>query len=490
MTEVPPHGSANDDDVQGSDELISSESIEATAPPEIEQDVTPSDAHEVAQDLLQESSDATSEMVESVMQTDSESLPSTVSDPALEPIAGLEDGVEPLIEADVQTASRAVNTQNDQPNAPTWIYQSPQSTPTPEGPTQPSRAVRLAIIAGVVSGLLSGIGGYTVASYNAWSPQGAITLPTATGAGSLRASDSIAGLAKAVLPTVVSIEVTSLQGSGTGSGFVIRSSATESYILTNNHVATGAGGNADITVQFQDQSQNKATIVGTDPSYDLAVLKVERGDLPVAQLGDSSDVVVGDLSIAIGSPLGLTGTVTSGIVSALNRPVTAGGEGAASFINAIQTDAAINPGNSGGPLINASGQVVGVNSAIATVGNSPMGGQAGSIGLGFAIPMNQARRVAQEIINTGMSSHPVIGAELDVSYQGVGARIAGLVPGGPASKSALKVGDVITAIDGQQVKDGSELIVRIRAHMAGDVVTLSRQSGSDVRVTLKSSVAK
>jgi putative serine protease PepD len=389
-----------------------------------------------------------------------------------------------------QPVAPAAVVEDSIPNAPTWVYQGPQSSPVTYASsqsTQPSRTVRIAVIAGVVSGLLSGVGGYTVASYNAWAPHGAITLPAATSASSARASNSIAGLAKAVLPTVVSIEVSSLQGAGTGSGFVIRSSATESYILTNNHVANGAGANADITVQFQDQSQNKATVVGADPSYDLAVLKVARGDLPVAQLGDSSGVVVGDLTIAIGSPLGLSGTVTSGIVSALNRPVTAGGQGDASFINAIQTDAAINPGNSGGPLINASGQVVGVNSAIATLGNSSLGSQAGSIGLGFAIPMNQARRVAQEIMNTGTSSHPVIGAELDVNYNGVGARIAGIVAGGPASKTSLKVGDVVTAIDGQKVKDGAELIVRIRAHMAGDVVTLSRQSGSDVRVTLKSS---
>jgi putative serine protease PepD len=471
MTEVPPNSSANDDVVQGSDELTSAESIETSAPSDIEQDVATSDAH-LPLVQPQESGDATIGVIEPVSQT----VVGTV--------------IEPSDQTVMQTATGITDEQQAQPNAPTWVYQPPQAAPTSHTSTQPSRAVRLAVIAGVISGLLSGIGGYTVASYNAWSPQGAITLPTATGAGSVRASDSIAGLAKAVLPTVVSIEVTSLQGSGTGSGFVIRSSATESYILTNNHVANGAGGNANITVQFQDQSQNKATVVGADPSYDLAVLKVARGDLPVAQLGDSSDVVVGDLSIAIGSPLGLTGTVTSGIVSALNRPVTAGGQGDASFINAIQTDAAINPGNSGGPLINARGQVVGVNSAIATVGSSSMGSQAGSIGLGFAIPMNQARRVAQEIINTGTSSHPVIGAELDVSYQGVGARIAGLIARGPASKTDLKIGDVITAIDGQQVKDGSELIVRIRAHVAGDVVTLSRQSGSDVRVTLKSSVVK
>ena len=394
--------------------------------------------------------------------------------------------------ADATPVDSTDNQSATEPPTSDWVTQPefagqqiPQSTAN-----QPSRVVRMAVIAGVVSGLVSGIGGYTVASYNSWSPRGAISLPDATQNSSVRASNSIAGLAKAVLPTVVSIEVTSQQGSGTGSGFVIRSSATESFILTNNHVATGAGANATITVQFQDQSQNKATIVGTDPSYDLAVLKVARGGLPVAQLGDSSNVVVGDLTIAIGSPLGLSGTVTSGIVSALDRPVTAGGQGVASFINAIQTDAAINPGNSGGPLINAQGQVIGVNSAIATLGNSGFGSESGSIGLGFSIPMNQARRVAQEIMSTGSSSHPVIGAELDVNYNGVGARIAGIVPGGPASKTALKIGDVITAIDGQQVKDGAELIVRIRAHMAGDVVTLSRKTGGDVRVTLKSQLTK
>ena len=380
------------------------------------------------------------------------------------------------------------------PSAPTWIYEPPQGNPVGDSAnvqaTGPSRSVRLAVIAGVISGLLSGVGGYTIASYNSWAPHSAITLPTSETNSSPRASNSIAGLAKAVLPTVVSIEVSAAQGSGTGSGFVIRSTSNESFILTNNHVANGAGSNPSITVQFQDESQNKATVVGSDPSYDLAVLRVARGNLPVAQLGDSDNVVVGDATIAIGSPLGLSGTVTSGIVSALDRPVSAGQQTEASFINAIQTDAAINPGNSGGPLINAQGQVIGVNSAIATLGDSSFGGPSGSIGLGFAIPINQARRVAQEIMTTGASSHPVIGAELDGTYQGVGARIAGIVSGGPASKTDLKIGDVITAIDGQKVKDGSELIVRIRAHQAGDVVTLSRLNGSDVRVTLKAQVSK
>lgn len=386
----------------------------------------------------------------------------------------------------VQQPNMALPAQEDAsqpPSAPTWVYRPATEQSTVDA-AQP-RVMRMAVIAGVVSGLVAGVGGYTVATYNAWVPNSAIVLPEATGEASMRANDSIAGLAKAVLPTVVSIAVSSVSDSGTGSGFVIRSTSSASYILTNNHVANGAGSPADITVTFQDESQVSATVVGSDPSYDLAVLKVARGNLPVAQLGNSGDVVVGDQTIAIGSPLGLSGTVTSGIVSALERPVTAGGQDAASFISAIQTDAAINPGNSGGPLINSRGQVIGVNSAIATLGNSVLGGQSGSIGLGFAIPINQARRVAQELMNTGVSTHPAIGAELDVTYQGVGARIAGIVPGGPASKSDLRVGDVVTAIDGQKVKDGSELIVRIRAHEPGEVVVLTRERGSDVRITLE-----
>ena len=490
MTDIPLSGSVNDDALQGADDVVSPEPVEAPTPSSLEPLSSEEIATEPASSSLTPSfeSHVHESLGSAPVEVDAWDAPlnSTSAAPLVEP-----DSVAiPATATVTQPATTAIPLAAQLPNAPTWVYQPPQSAPVTEAPTQPSRTVRLAVIAGLVSGLLSGIGGYTVASYNSWSPHGAITLPAATGATSTRASNSIAGLAKAVLPTVVSIEVTSLQGSGTGSGFIIRSSASESYILTNNHVASGAGTGADITVQFQDQSQVKATVVGTDPSYDLAVLKVARGDLPVAQLGDSSDVVVGDLTIAIGSPLGLSGTVTSGIVSALNRPVSAGGQGDASFINAIQTDAAINPGNSGGPLINAQGQVIGINSAIATLGNSSMGSQTGSIGLGFAIPMNQARRVAQEIMNTGYSSHPVIGAGLDSMYQGVGARIAEIVPGGPASKTALKVGDVITAIDGQKIKDGSELIVRIRAHEAGDVVTLSRDTGSDVRVTLKSQATK
>jgi putative serine protease PepD len=367
---------------------------------------------------------------------------------------------------------------------PTFVY-TPPVTFSEQSAGTASPAVKKAIIAGVISGLLAGMIGFMGASMIGNTPAPSISLPASSGDTSPRADDSIAGIAQAVLPVVVSIDVTSDQGSGTGSGFVIRSTAKESFILTNNHVATGAGGAQEITVTFQDQSQETATIVGTDASYDLAVLRIDRGNLPVAALGNSDDVVVGDATIAIGSPLGLTGTVTSGIVSALNRPVTAGDATDVSFISAIQTDAAINPGNSGGPLVNSRGEVIGINSAIATTGSS-VSGQSGSIGLGFAIPINQARRVATELIETGSSSYPVIGVQLDMTYEKQGALIQSVVEGGPASETELAAGDVITAIDGVKVSDGTELVVRIRAKNPGDVVELTLEDGSVIEVTLGS----
>jgi putative serine protease PepD len=364
---------------------------------------------------------------------------------------------------------------------PTYVYAPPV---TDQSAASASPAVKKAIIAGVISGLFAGMIGFLGASMIGNIPAPSISLPATSGQTSPRADDSIAGIAQAVLPVVVSIDVSSDQGSGTGSGFVIRSTATESFVLTNNHVVDGAG-SQDITVTFQDQSQASATIVGTEASYDLAVLRIERGNLPVAALGDSNDVVVGDATIAIGSPLGLTGTVTSGIVSALNRPVTAGDATDVSFISAIQTDAAINPGNSGGPLVNSRGEVIGINSAIATTGSS-VSGQSGSIGLGFAIPINQARRVASELIATGSSTYPVIGVQLDMTFEGQGAQVQSVIEGGPASKTELAAGDVITAIDGGKVSDGTELVVRIRAKNPGDVVELTLSDGSVIKVTLGS----
>ncbi len=368
--------------------------------------------------------------------------------------------------------------------APTYVF-TPNNSESPNSGASASPSVKKAIIAGVLSGLLAGALGFTAASVVGNTPSPSISLPAASGELSQRADDSIAGIAQAVLPVVVSIDVSSGQRSGTGSGFVIRSTSLESIILTNNHVVTGAGDAPDITVTFQDQSRVSAVIVGTDASYDLAVLRVDRGNLPVAALGNSDNVVVCDATIAIGSPLGLTGTVTSGIVSAINRPVTAGDAGDISFISAIQTDAAINPGNSGGPLVNSRGEVIGINSAIATTGSS-VGGQSGSIGLGFSIPINQAKRVATDLITTGKSSYPVIGVQLDTTYAGVGAKVESIIPDSPASNTALKAGDVITHIDGVIIGSATDLVVRIRAKSPGDLVTLTLLDETEIEVTLGS----
>ena len=293
-----------------------------------------------------------------------------------------------------------------------------------------------------------------------------------------RPAGSIASLAAALTPSVVAIENESWQGSGTGSGFVIRS---DGYILTNHHVIEGT--NARITVVFADGSKANGRVIGSSTSYDLAVVKVAKTGLPPVTLGNSDGVVVGDSVIAIGSPLGLQSTVTSGIVSALNRPVTAGDAGSTSYINAIQTDAAINPGNSGGPLLDARGAVIGVNSAIATLGRS-LGGASGSIGLGFAIPMNQAKRIAEEIMQTGRSRVPVMGITLDMTYRGEGARVDGVQAGEGADRAGLRAGDIITEVNGRTIADATELIVAIRSQQPGDELRVRLSTGKTVSVVL------
>jgi putative serine protease PepD len=287
----------------------------------------------------------------------------------------------------------------------------------------------------------------------------------------------VASVAAALLPRVVSISVKADSGSGTGSGFVIRS---DGFILTNNHVIRSViEGGGVVRVTFNDEREVGATIVGHDASYDLAVLKVDAVNLPAVEWADSNAVAVGDPVIAIGSPLGLSGTVTTGIISAKERPVTAGAESGGdeqSYINAIQTDAAINPGNSGGPLVDARGRVVGVNSAIAQLSQSSAQ-QSGSIGVGFAIPSAQAKRTAEALIRTGKATHPIIGVLVDPAFTGSGARIREVSPGGPAVAAALKAGDVITAIDGHKVHSAEELIVQIRAREPDQVVTLDYTRG-------------
>ena len=278
-----------------------------------------------------------------------------------------------------------------------------------------------------------------------------------------RAPESIAGIADAALPSVVSITTST----GSGSGFI---TTGDGYIITNNHVIADSGSDG-VSVSLQDGRTVEASIVGTSPAYDLAVLDVELTNLTPLALGDSGEVVVGDPVVAVGSPLGLEGTVTAGIVSATDRPVTAGGQGEVSFINAIQTDAAINPGNSGGPLLDSEGRVVGVNSSIAAL--SAFGGQAGSIGLGFAIPINQARLTAEQIIASGEAEYPIIGATLDIGEPGQGAVIASVVPGGPADEVGLRSGDIVVAINGAVVRGADELIVAIRTKQPGDTVELT-----------------
>jgi len=272
-----------------------------------------------------------------------------------------------------------------------------------------------------------------------------------------------------VTPTVVSISVTATGGSGTGSGSIYKSNASTSYIITNNHVIESAATSGTIKVEFTNGDQVNATIVGRDPMYDLAVLAIKTGNLPTIAIGDSSKVSVGDPVLAIGSPLGLASTVTSGIVSALNRPVTTGDEGSQSYVNAIQTDAAINPGNSGGALVDSQGRIIGVNSAIATLSS---GGTSGSIGLGFSIPINEAKRVIEEIIETGKSTRPLLGVFFDTEFTGVGARILRLSPGEGADKAGIPAGAVIRTIDGVKIPDEVAAIVKIRSYAPGSTITV------------------
>ncbi|MEZ5115160.1 MAG: trypsin-like peptidase domain-containing protein [Candidatus Nanopelagicales bacterium] len=364
-----------------------------------------------------------------------------------------------------------------------WHRPPPQAAPVPTAAADRPRraflgtAVLVAVIAGLLAGVVGGIAGYAIgtrADRSTLTSAGTV-LPQVSGDTSPPAEGSVAAIVASVMPAVVSLEVTGSGGAGTGSGFVVRE---DGYLVTNNHVIALAVDGGDIEVVFADGESARGRVVGRNVSYDLAVVKVDRTGLPTVTLGDSEAVRVGDAVLAIGAPLGLTGTVTSGIVSALDRPVTAGGQGEMSYINAIQTDAAINPGNSGGPLLDGAGRVIGVNSAIATLA---AGGEGGSIGLGFAIPVNQAKRIAEEIISTGDSSTPVIGVQLDLTYTGDGARIGEVTPGGPSERAGLGPGDVIVALDGRPVADSTELVVAIRARAPGDTVTLTIEDGDGTR---------
>ncbi|MEH0514169.1 trypsin-like peptidase domain-containing protein [Streptomyces sp. B21-106] len=391
-----------------------------------------------------------------------------------------------------------------------WAAASRRETHEHGGPWQHSgaealaagerrRRVRRQLVAGalavaLVSGVLGGAVGVYLERNGGLDP---VRLPQASAEPAGRDADSVAGIAARALPSVVTLHVSGKDEGGTGTGFVLDSLG---YILTNNHVVEPAGSDGGITVVFNGGQTAKAEVVGRDSGYDLAVVRVTgvKGLKPL-YLGNSDNVRVGDPVVAIGAPFDLEGTVTSGIISAKERPITAGGGGAdaddVSYVDALQTDAPINPGNSGGPLLDAQGHVIGINSAIRSADEGVGAGdaQSGSIGLGFAIPINQGKRVAEELINNGRATHPVIGVTLDLQYAGDGARISAkagdggppVTAGGPGARAGLRAGDVVTQVDGQRVHSGEELIVRTRAHRPGDRLRLTiLRDGAERSLTL------
>ena len=290
---------------------------------------------------------------------------------------------------------------------------------------------------------------------------------------------SIASVATKVLPSTVQIvaEYAGKDQGATGSGFVVDDNG---HVITNNHVVAEADED-DGPIEIIDQEGNhmKATVVGRSTVYDIAVLKSEGAKkLKPAAIGSAGQMRVGETVVAIGSPLGLSATVTSGIVSAVDRPVTTG-EGANdnSYINAVQTDAAINPGNSGGPLVNLQGEVVGVNSAIASLGSQIASDQGGNIGVGFAIPIEQVQVTTSQILRTGKAQYPIIGANVRGTTKLDGAKVESIQSGMPAADANLKVGDVIRKVDGKPVTGSIDLVVAIRTHVPGEKVTLTVQRG-------------
>jgi putative serine protease PepD len=381
----------------------------------------------------------------------------------------------------------------------------------PTRSAKPRRMAELGVLA-VVTAVLASAGTYAATRTDGASAPvaqiriGSNTSPSPAAAvnGSAPNWSATAGV---VSPSVVAITVTSSQGGDQGSGVIFD---TKGHILTNNHVVAANGAGAKISVTLNDKRTYDATVVGTDPSTDLAVIKLTNAptDLRAISLGDANTIKVGDQVMAVGNPLGLAGTVTTGIVSALNRPVTTSDAqqqqgdptqqqpqtGDPVVTNAIQTSAAINPGNSGGALVNASGQLIGINSAIASLGSS--GGsssQSGNIGIGFAIPVNEARSIADQLITSGKATHPYLGVSSkdgvvkDGSARRTAAILTNVVAGTPSDKAGLRSGDAITAVDGSSIDGSLSLVAQVRQHAVGDIMSLKvvrNGKKTDVDVTL------
>ncbi|MFF0453563.1 trypsin-like peptidase domain-containing protein [Nocardia africana] len=355
-------------------------------------------------------------------------------------------------------------------------------------------AVVLALVAGGIGGA---VGTLATRSDNKAPVDNALNAPAPVDPASASAPPgSVPAVAQKVLPSVVMIRVAGARAEGEGSGVVLSSNG---LILTNNHVASGAGPNAKMEVAFQDGTTANASVVGVDPVSDLAVIKAAgKTDLTPIELGTSRNLMVGQPVVAVGSPLGLAGTVTTGIVSALNRPVSTSGEAGSqgTVISAIQTDAAINPGNSGGALVDTNGKLIGINTAIATLGASEMpGSQSGSIGLGFAIPVDQARRVADELTKSGHATYAQIGISVRAQDDVNGARVLDVTPDGPAAKAGIPSGAIVTRVDDQVIDSGNSLIAAVRSHQPGDKVKVTYtdpqgQNPKTVEVTLGAAPAE
>ena len=347
-------------------------------------------------------------------------------------------------------------------------------------------AAALIVVAAIASGAITGIYATRFApSTNTSSVAESLKEPASRGKPQAEAG-TVQAVAEAVQPAVVSIRLLTEDNAISGSGSII---SQDGYVLTNNHVVEGAAdGRAEMTVTLQDGSTHRAKFIAGDSNTDVAVIKVEDvSNMPTITIGNSDDLAVGQNVVAIGAPLGLEQTVTTGIVSALNRPVRAGEGGEATIIDAIQTDAAINPGNSGGPLVNMNGELIGMNSVIASTNNGSE--EAGSIGLGFAIPANFARRTADQLIKDGKASYPLIGVSLDQRFRESGAKIAEVSKDGPGDKAGLKKGEVVIAINDRVIKNANGLIAAVRSSDFGakiklKVVDEKGENPREVEVTL------